>query len=38
MKIAILSRSWRIYPTQRLREATEERGHEMRVIDTPRLL
>ena len=33
MKIAILSRSRRIYSTKRMVEAAEERGHEARVID-----
>jgi ribosomal protein S6--L-glutamate ligase len=36
MKIAILSRSKRIYSTARLIEAAEQRGHETTVIDTPR--
>ena len=33
MKIAILSRSSKLYSTSRLVEAGRERGHEMRVID-----
>ncbi|MEM7770091.1 MAG: 30S ribosomal protein S6--L-glutamate ligase [Cyanobacteria bacterium P01_A01_bin.37] len=33
MKIAILSRKATLYSTRRLREAGEERGHEMQVID-----
>ncbi len=33
MKIAILSRSTRIYSTQRLKQACEQRGHEVRVLD-----
>ena len=33
MKIAILSRSKSIYSTNRLVEAAEARGHEVRVID-----
>jgi len=33
MKIAILSRSSRIYSTQRLKQACEQRGHQVRVID-----
>ncbi len=33
MKIGILSRSRKLYSTQRLVEAGRERGHEMRVID-----
>jgi ribosomal protein S6--L-glutamate ligase len=33
MKIAILSRKSSLYSTRRLKEAGEERGHEMRVID-----
>ncbi len=33
MKIAILSQNSNLYSTRRLREAGEERGHEMRVID-----
>ncbi len=36
MKIAILSRSKRIYSTARLVEAAETRGHEVRVVDTLR--
>lgn len=34
MKIAILSRSKKIYSTQRLVEAGKARGHDMHVIDT----
>ncbi len=34
MKIAILSRSNYLYSTRRLREAAEERGHEVLVLDT----
>ncbi len=33
MKIAILSRNPKLYSTKRLVEATEQRGHEARVID-----
>ncbi len=33
MKIAILSRNGGLYSTKRLKEAGEERGHEMKVID-----
>lgn len=33
MKIAILSRNRRIYSTQRLVEACQARGHEVRVLD-----
>jgi ribosomal protein S6--L-glutamate ligase len=33
MKIAILSQDASLYSTRRLKEAGEERGHEMRVID-----
>ncbi len=33
MKIALLSRNSNLYSTRRLREAGEERGHEMRVVD-----
>jgi ribosomal protein S6--L-glutamate ligase len=33
MKIAILSRNAKLYSTQRLKEAGEKRGHEMRIID-----
>jgi ribosomal protein S6--L-glutamate ligase len=33
MKIAILSRDATLYSTTRLREAGEERGHEVKVID-----
>ena len=34
MKIAILSRSRKIYSTRRLKEAGIARGHEVDVIDT----
>lgn len=34
MKIAILSRSKKLYSTQRLIEAGEERGHDIHVYDT----
>jgi ribosomal protein S6--L-glutamate ligase len=33
MRIVIMSRKSSLYSTRRLREAGEERGHEMRVID-----
>lgn len=33
MKIAILSRNTKLYSTKRLKEACEERGHEVEVID-----
>ncbi len=36
MRIAILSRSRKIYSTRRLVEAAEQRGHEIRVVDTLR--
>jgi ribosomal protein S6--L-glutamate ligase len=36
MRIAVLSRSRRIYSTRRLVEAAEERGHEVKVVDTLR--
>ncbi|MDT8438550.1 MAG: 30S ribosomal protein S6--L-glutamate ligase [Wenzhouxiangellaceae bacterium] len=36
MRIAILSRSRAIYSTRRLIEAAEQRGHEVRVVDTLR--
>ncbi|AKS42174.1 30S ribosomal protein S6--L-glutamate ligase [Wenzhouxiangella marina] len=36
MRIAILSRSRQIYSTQRLVEAGQARGHEVRVVDTTR--
>jgi len=36
MKIGILSRNAELYSTRRLVEACEERGHEVRVIDTLR--
>ncbi len=34
MKIGILSRNRKLYSTRRLVEAAEERGHEVRVLDT----
>lgn len=33
MKIAILSRKASLYSTNRLREAAEERGHDVRIVD-----
>ncbi|MGQ4649047.1 30S ribosomal protein S6--L-glutamate ligase [Lyngbya aestuarii] len=33
MKIVILSQDASLYSTQRLREAGEQRGHEMRIVD-----
>lgn len=36
MKIGILSRNSRLYSTQRLVEAAQQRGHEVQVIDTLR--
>ena len=36
MRIAILSRSRNIYSTQRLVEAAQQRGHEVKVVDTLR--
>lgn len=33
MRIALLSRNSNLYSTSRLKEAAEERGHEVRVID-----
>ncbi|MET0107129.1 MAG: 30S ribosomal protein S6--L-glutamate ligase [Sedimenticola sp.] len=36
MKIAILSRNKKLYSTRRLVEACEQRGHDVRVIDTLR--
>lgn len=36
MRIAIMSRSKRIYSTQRLVEAAKARGHEVEVVDTLR--
>jgi ribosomal protein S6--L-glutamate ligase len=36
MKIAILSRSRKAYSTRRLREAFQERGHTVKVLDTLR--
>jgi ribosomal protein S6--L-glutamate ligase len=32
MNIAILSRNAALYSTRRLREATESRGHEVRIV------
>ncbi|MFI9653704.1 30S ribosomal protein S6--L-glutamate ligase [Guyparkeria sp. GHLCS8-2] len=37
MKIAILSRNPKLYSTQRLVEAANERGHEVRVLDVLRV-
>ncbi len=34
MKIAVLSRNENLYSTRRLKEAGEERGHEVDIIDT----
>ncbi|HBE66580.1 MAG TPA: 30S ribosomal protein S6--L-glutamate ligase, partial [Planctomycetaceae bacterium] len=34
MKLAILSRNLRCYSTRRLREAAEQRGHKVKVLDT----
>lgn len=34
MKLAILSRNLKCYSTRRLREAAEQRGHSVRVLDT----
>ncbi|RXZ73215.1 RimK family alpha-L-glutamate ligase [Agromyces albus] len=36
MKLAILSRAPQAYSTQRLRAAAEQRGHQVRVLDTLR--
>ncbi len=36
MRIAIMSRSRKIYSTRRLVEAGEERGHDIQVVDTAR--
>jgi len=36
MKIAILSRNPKLYSTRRLREAAEERGHEVQIVDVLR--
>lgn len=36
MKIGILSRNSELYSTRRLREAGEQRGHDVMIIDTPR--
>ena len=34
MKLAILSRNLKCYSTRRLREATEQRGHKVKVLNT----
>ncbi|MEO0530324.1 MAG: 30S ribosomal protein S6--L-glutamate ligase [Planctomycetota bacterium] len=34
MKLAILSRNGRCYSTRRLREAAQDRGHKVKVLDT----
>ena len=34
MKLAILSRNLVCYSTRRLREAAEQRGHKVKVLDT----
>lgn len=34
MKLAILSRNLRCYSTRRLREAAQQRGHKVKVLDT----
>lgn len=36
MKLAILSRSLRAYSTQRLKTAAQDRGHQVKVLDTLR--
>jgi len=36
MRIAILSRSRNIYSTRRLAEAAQQRGHEVKIVDTLR--
>ncbi|RLW61430.1 MAG: ribosomal protein S6 modification protein, partial [gamma proteobacterium symbiont of Stewartia floridana] len=36
MKIAILSRNPKLYSTRRLVEAGEQRGHEVKIINTLR--
>ena len=36
MRIAILSRSRNIYSTRRLAEAAQQRGHELKIVDTLR--
>jgi ribosomal protein S6--L-glutamate ligase len=36
MKIALLSRNAKLYSTRRLKEAAEERGHEVQVVDVLR--
>ena len=36
MKIAMLARNAKLYSHQRLKEAAEERGHELHIIDTLR--
>ncbi|NPE31691.1 30S ribosomal protein S6--L-glutamate ligase, partial [Methanococcoides sp. SA1] len=33
MKIALLSRNRKLYSSNRLIEAAEERGHEVQVVD-----
>ena len=34
MKLAVLSRSLKCYSTRRLREAAEQRGHQVKVLNT----
>ena len=34
MKLAILSRSLKCYSSRRLREAAEQRGHEVKILNT----
>lgn len=36
MRIAVMSRSRKIYSTRRLMEAAEKRGHDVRIVDTLR--
>lgn len=36
MKIALLSRNAKLYSTRRLKEAAEEKGHEVKIIDVLR--
>ena len=36
MKIALLSRNPKLYSTRRLKEAAQERGHEIRILDVLR--
>jgi ribosomal protein S6--L-glutamate ligase len=36
MKIALLSRNPKLYSTRRLKEAAEQRGHEIRILDVLR--